>query len=308
MTAHWVASRVRGRALLQRRLGHDVASQLGALNSLDAAIRQLAGTAYGRGFDPEGGLASAEHGIWATLLWHLRILAGWCPPQGASMIRVLAGGFEISNITQHFAVLAGHGPSYYVLGSLDSSWARVRAANSANEVRLTLARSDWGDPGSTDPHIVRLCLELAWARRIAEGIDEARSWAISFATLTLARVLAAGAMDVLSESARHDLHLLFGRRVEHLTTLADLADFSNNEIQLALGPPGGDSELWCLEARFWRRVESESVVLLRKADMGAAYIVAIVGLLAVDAWRAQAALELAANGGGTLAEVLYGAA
>jgi hypothetical protein len=41
-------------------------------------------------------LAAAQHAVSATMLWHLRVLAGWVPPYASGPLRVLAAGFEIA--------------------------------------------------------------------------------------------------------------------------------------------------------------------------------------------------------------------
>ncbi|HTS15274.1 MAG TPA: hypothetical protein VMH24_06380, partial [Candidatus Sulfotelmatobacter sp.] len=67
---------------------------------------------------------------------------------------------------------------------------------------------------------------------------------------------------------------------------------------------GIDEALWRAEAGWWRRVESDAnaLAVAPRPDPGA--LVGAAALLVVDAWRVRAALEVAARGGGRLAEVL----
>ncbi|MFI5079696.1 MAG: hypothetical protein ACHQCE_01390, partial [Streptosporangiales bacterium] len=79
MSTGWVAGSVRARALARRRLGAAAARQLAASGSLADALRVLAATHYGR--EDLGGqtLAGAQHAVARTVLWDLRVLAGWLP-------------------------------------------------------------------------------------------------------------------------------------------------------------------------------------------------------------------------------------
>ena len=52
-------------------------------------------------------VVAAQRGVAETLLWHLRILAGWLPAAGAGLMRALAGWFELQNIDARLAALAG---------------------------------------------------------------------------------------------------------------------------------------------------------------------------------------------------------
>jgi hypothetical protein len=65
--------------------------------------------------------------------------------------------------------------------------------------------------------------------------------------------------------------------------------------------------LWEAEARWWARVDHEGAALARRPVAGRPSIVGATALLAVDAWRVRAALELAARGGGPT-EVLHAVA
>ncbi len=59
----------------------------------------------------------------------------------------------------------------------------------------------------------------------------------------------------------------------------------------------GVGDLWRAEAAWRRRVADDAWSLLRRGRNGPESIVGAVGVLAAEAWRVQAALELAARGG-----------
>lgn len=63
----------------------------GRLPSLEVALAALADTPYGHELHPGQPLAEAQRAVTATLLWHLRVLAGWLPREGPGMLRLLAG-------------------------------------------------------------------------------------------------------------------------------------------------------------------------------------------------------------------------
>ncbi|MCD0484518.1 V-type ATPase subunit [Streptacidiphilus sp. ASG 303] len=110
MTAAWAAGAARARAVASRRAGAPLARTLAAQRTLPDALRLLAATPYRRGLDPHAPPAAAERALHATLLWNLRVLAGWQPPAGAAMLRLLASGFEIANIEGHLRTLTAAGP------------------------------------------------------------------------------------------------------------------------------------------------------------------------------------------------------
>ncbi|HET8680706.1 MAG TPA: hypothetical protein VFM54_02350, partial [Micromonosporaceae bacterium] len=158
MTARWVAGSVRSRALPNRRLGSAGARALAASPSLDDAVEALARSPYRRFVRVGDPLAAAQRGVADTLLWHLRVLAGWVPSDGVRALRLLAGWFEVANVAGLAASLAAGGTAAggtaaaeqpyltpgerpYQLGRLATAWPRLATASSAAELRLALARS-----------------------------------------------------------------------------------------------------------------------------------------------------------------------
>lgn len=280
MMAGWVAAGVRARALTRRRMGFEGARRLAARPTLDEAIDVLSLSPYRREVQPEMDLSMAQRAIGATLLWHLRIMAGWCPPLDPTPVRLLAGGFEIANVVGHLLRCSG-GPSTgppFELGSLATAWPAVSAARTAPEVRLALARSAWGDPGTDDVGGVNLYLRLRWAMRVYQAVPEAARWAGDAADLITARA--------------PSLHpaVAQGGRARPARRPASTED--------RRGP-----ERWRSESLWWQSMERSAADLAARPPHGPAPVVGAVGLLAADAWRVRAGLALAAGGGGDLREV-----
>ena len=100
MTAGWVAGTVRAQAMARRVLGADAARQLAACRSLEEAQRMLRSTPFSGAAEPGLSLAAAQHAVAETILWDMRVLAGWLPREGVSLLRLLAGWFEIANVDE----------------------------------------------------------------------------------------------------------------------------------------------------------------------------------------------------------------
>lgn len=107
MSAGWVAGSVRARALARRRLGAEETRRLASCGSLSDALRMLAATAYGAGLRPGQPLAVAQREIASSVLWDLRVLAGWLPSEGLRLLRVLGAWFELANIDELLQSIAG---------------------------------------------------------------------------------------------------------------------------------------------------------------------------------------------------------
>ncbi len=312
MTAGWVAGSVRARALTRRRLGRAGCRELAGLPSLDAAVTRLASTSYGHDVRAGQSLAVAEHAVGETLLWHLRVLAGWLPPGGAGMLRVLAAGFEIANTDEHLRQLSGReGTAYgvvtpYRLGTLSTAWPRLASTTSMSEVRAVLRASPWGDPGDSSERAVRQAMRLSWAGRVAATAPTARTWASAAAVLLVARALPATSQRLPADLARAATSLL-GRDAMAARTLDELAGSLPRSLRWvladqAVGGAGGDpDELWRAEGHWWRRVEADGFALVRSAGLGPDVQVGVAAVLAADAWRVRAALELAVRGGTSVA-------
>lgn len=309
MTAGWIAAGVRGRGLLRRRCGPEEGRRLASSSSLASALARLEPTPYGREIRPDMDLETAQHMVSATVVWHLRVLAGWEPPLGAGPLRLLAGGFEIANITGHLLELAGKlARTPYELGSLATAWPAVSAARTPAEARAALRSSAWGDPGSEKLPEIRLGLQFAWARRLFDGAPGTADWATAGASLLMARVLTASARSSLSPAAEQDATHLLGPEWRHATSLEDLGRHLFRGPARSLQGAGNTDQLWRAEAQWWEMVEASATSLVARSRPDASSGVGIGALLAVDAWRIRGALAMAARGGGDLAEVVDGVA
>ena len=178
MTAGWVAGTVRAKAMARRVLGTEAARQIAASRSLRTAQRILQPTRYHDAAETDLTLAMAQHVVAATILWDLRVLAGWLPRDGVSLLRLLAGWFEIANVDELLQAQAGlpAGPEFQ-LGALATAWPRLSEARSTAELRHALSASAWGDPGGDTSRDIRLAMRARWAARVAVSGDRARAWA-----------------------------------------------------------------------------------------------------------------------------------
>jgi len=304
MSPGWVAGSVRARHLLARRLGRAEASALARAPSLDAALERLAASAYGRRCRPGLDLAGAQRAVADTALWHIRVLAGWAPPRAIESVRVLAAWFEIANVDDRLAYLAGADvPAPFELGGLATAWPHLAPAQSTGELRALLIGSQWGDPGSADAPTIRLALRLAWARRVLASVEEAADWAAGGVALLLARelFLADRPADRLMDLRPPGV----GSAWLEASSLGALRAALPTQSAWVLEGVSEPSELWRCEAAWWRRVEADAQRLVRAANMGAAAVLGAVALLGVDAWHVVGALEAAARGGGPAAVEVF---
>lgn len=292
----WVAGSVRARHLLSRRIGRERARAVAGSPSLEDALAALSGSAYGRYVRPGMGLARAQRAVAETALWHIRVLAGWAPPGAQDAIRALAAWFELANIEDRLAFLAGgEATSPFALGGLATAWPRLAEARTVSDVRGALAASPWGDPGGPEPADLRLGLRLAWARRVLQSVPEAGDWAAGAVALVVARerFLAGRPADDLAT------HRPPGIGVEwaEAGSLRTLREALPAQAAWALGVVEEPADLWRAEVAWWRRVDQDVEGLAHAPLMGEPMVIGSVVGLGVDAWRTAAALESAARGG-----------
>jgi len=300
--AGWVAGVTRARAMVSRRLGAHAAREVAAAATLDDALRYLEATAYRRDLDAEGGLAAAQRSVAATLLWHLRVLAGWLPRPGAGAVRVLAAGFEVANVDAHLRALSGatpDRPSPYRLGGLATAWPRLADTRSPAELRGVLASCAWGDPGDDSAAAVGSGLRISAAARTAGAVPEAVFWAAGRLALLVGRELFVHGRRLTEPSDRRAARVL-GSGALRAATFADFRRQLPGPARWAVDGIEEPADLWRAEARWWTRVEQDGSALLRGSRLDAAPVVGAVALLSTDAWRVRAALESAARGGGPL--------
>jgi hypothetical protein len=298
VTGDWIAVGVRGRGLAGRRLGVAGIRRVAQLTSLSDAVTELVRTPYGRDIRLGMDLRAAQHGVYATLAWHLRVLAGWAPRAGAERVRRLAAQLEIANIVGHLARLMGRpAEPAYTLGALALGWSHVREARSPSEVREALISSAWGDPGCDDLAGIRTALNAAWVRRVAERVPEAHAWCAMYAALLIARALVAGMSLVSHPVARRHLAAVIGRRWERAAKLGDLPALVPRAAVCIFEGVEKPDDLWRAEVRWRGRIEFEGLAMCSTPRPEPGTVVGLVAVLAADAWQTCAALERAARGG-----------
>jgi hypothetical protein len=300
MSFAWVAGSVRAKAMARRRMGRAATRELAASPTTELALQVLTETAYGHDVRPGLTVAQAQHAVRASLLWQLRVLAGWQPRTGAELVRRLAAWYEIANVEEQFRRFAGEpAEPAYELGALATSWRRLASCGSPAQVREVLASSPWGDPGGEGPYAVSVGMRFIWAQRVAALSPLLVPWAAGAAVLLLAREqLLAG--RTLPTPATKAASALLGQRALEAASLRELATAAGPDATWVLEGIDQPSGLWRAEAAWWRRVEDDGFALLRSTAADQRPLLGSVAVLAADAWRVCAALELSDRGGAPL--------
>ncbi|MFD8723008.1 hypothetical protein ACFV2H_34830 [Streptomyces sp. NPDC059629] len=296
MSAGWVAGAVRARALAVRCPGAAGAREIATCPSLDEALRRLGGTPYVRYTREAVGLPEAQRAVSATLLWHLRVLAGWLPRGGARLLVPLVSGFEVANVVARVSPEPQDRVPPYRLGALETAWRRLERAATPAELRAALAASPWGDPGGDTPWALVTGLRMAAARRTALAVPQARDWAVARAALLTARELFVHGRS-LPEPVRRDAARLLGVGASTAASYREFRDGLPAPARRLLADVTEPAGLWRAEAGWWRTVRNDGAALLRDGRHGPGVVVGAVAVLSVDAWRVRAALESAARGG-----------
>jgi hypothetical protein len=284
--------------MARRRYGAAAAASLASCGSLDQALERLAPTAYGHEIRPGMSLLEAQHAVAATTLWHCRVLGGWVPTEGVQLLRVLAAGFEIANVD---GLLRSFGdgnpegaPHPFELGALGTAWPRLEHAGSAPALRALLAESPWGDPGHDSPWAIRVWMRLAWAHRSVTQLPT--RWVLGATALLVARERFAVGHE-LAPAARVVAEGQLGAAAMTEGTLAGLVAALPRDAGWALEGLTDTDGLWLAEAGWWRQVERDAFRDLHGGLLEPATLIGAAGVLAVDAWRVRAALEVASRGG-----------
>lgn len=295
MSARWVAGSVRARAMARRRMGSAAVRALAASGGSAEAVRALGASSYAARVRPDDELAAAQRGVAETLLWDLRVLAGWLPAAGAETLRVLAGWFEIANVDEHLRGLAGAPPAApFRLGHLAVAWPRLAACASRTEVRSVLASSAWGDPGGATAWEILIGMRLAWGERVARRVPAAAGWARAAVAVLLARPSVAAR---LPDRAAAAAARMLGPRAIAAASVPDLAAALRPPDRWVLSGIAQPSQLWTAEVRWWHRVASDAAGLLAAGGFGPDPAIGAAALLAADARLVTAALEAAARDG-----------
>jgi len=257
----------------------------------------LAATAYGGAAQDGQDLAGAQHGVAAAVLWDLRVLAGWLPGGGLQLMRPLAGWFEIANIDELLEGFAGRPAGrQFELGALATAWPRLRGSASLAQLRAGLAESAWRDPGGDSGPAVRVGVRARWAERAAAVGGPARTWGASALALLVAgeRFVAGRPLNPAVRSAADNL---LGAAAADAATLAELRDRLPARVAWVLETADSAAGLWRAEGAWWTRVERDGFQLLRTSALDWRSVLGTTAVLAADARRVRAALELAARGG-----------
>ncbi|WP_329249022.1 hypothetical protein OG417_02415 [Actinoallomurus sp. NBC_01490] len=284
MTAAWVAGTTRARSLARRCAGPDVAREVASSPTLEGALARLDATPYRRGVRPGQPLLEAQHALVGTLLWQIRVLAGWQPGTGTAALRALAGWFEIANVD---ALLSG-GP-FFELGTMATAWSDLR---NAPDLRRALSASPWGDPGGDDARSIQLGMRMRWARRVAAISPDTRFWSAGALALLIARERFAEERPLPEPPSD-----LIGRRTAGAGDLTEFGRRLPDHAAWALRGTETPACLWAAETRWWSRLERDGRALLSGARLDLGPVLGAVAVLAVDVRRVRAALELASRGG-----------
>jgi hypothetical protein len=288
--------------MVSRRLGAPGIRDVAGAATMDDAVKYLGATAYGHDLAPGAGLAAAQRSVTATLLWHLRVLAGWQPRTGTAALRLLASGFEIANIDARLRALSAPeqppSPPPYRLGALATAWPRLSAATSPDGLRAALAGSAWGDPGDGSPAAVATGLRISAAQRTAAAVPQAARWAAGRLALLVGREVFLAGRRLTEPSARRAARLL-GPEAMRAGSWAEFAGRLPATARWAVAGVEEPAGLWRAELLWWTRLEQDGLELLRDAGLDSSPVVGAVAVLSADAWRVRAALELAARGGGS---------
>ncbi|HEU5426648.1 MAG TPA: hypothetical protein VFU74_07240 [Actinocrinis sp.] len=299
MSVGWVAGTVRARSLLSRRIGDAGARALAAEPTLEAATRRLAATTYRRFLPGDATLEQAQRAVGDTVLWNLRVLAGWVPNPGLAMLRVLVAEFEVCNLVDHLRALSGEpAPEPYRLGALTDTWNRAAATRSPAELRQVLAASPWGDPGADTPAALVTGLRLSAAGRLAELHQVTQRWGAAAAALLIARqrFLVGRAPDAASAARARSL---LGERALGATDWRGYtAALPRRTAGWVLAGIDGPRQLWLAEAGWWTQVTQDAEAMVHTARFNAELVLGCAALLLSDAHAVRAALERAARGGG----------
>ena len=294
-----MAGNVRARAMTCRRLGRAAVRDLAASPSLAAALEALGRTPYGHDVREGHTLAQAQRAVVDTLVWNVRVLSGWVPRAGVGTLRVLLGVLETANVEDHLLRLAGADPPPpYRLGGLATAWRRLAATTSAEDLQRALAASAWGDPGGATPRVVSLAMRTSLADRTIATVPSAAPWVAGATALLVAREVVGG--RALPPRAELAAARVVGPLAASARALPGLAAALPTSARWVLAEVREPDDLWQAEAHWWLRVERDGFALARQAASDPEVLVGTVAVLAADAWRVRAALELAVRGGAPL--------
>ncbi|WP_062466320.1 V-type ATPase subunit [Demequina maris] len=296
MSAAWVGATVRVRALAAGRAGPQGAVKLAAAPTLDEAAELMRTWSYGARIEGPSTPEALQRAARETLLWQLRVLAGWAPAGGTRLMRAAAADFERANILMRMRELrSGARERPYDLGAMETSWTLLSGAEGPDEMRSLLARSAWGEVPDEDEAQLADILAAASLERRASASPAARTWAARGAALLAARIVAVD-RTVPAAVLRRRLRLLLGGGWERADDLGSLAAALPGRVATVLDGVDGPHDLWRAESRHHALIEAEAAAQLRAGTARSEVVVAGIALLDVDAWRVQAAVAAVGSG------------
>lgn len=296
MTGSWVAADVRAIAMSRRTVGRAGATSIAACVDLAAALTELQSSPYARDVRPSHDLAGAQRAVASTLLWNVRVIAGWVPPSGVGMLRIAMAWFEILNVEARLRPAdRGQVAPQFEMGSLATTPGGSEPVTTGN-VLERLRSTWWGLPSQDSVRAIGLTMRSRLVARASSGVPGARAWAAGAAALIVAReqVLAG---NRLPPDVRHNLAHTLGELALEADSVDALRERLPSRASWVLDNVTNPEDLWRAESGWWARVETDGRELLRRSSFGPEPVVGAVAVMAADAWRVRAALHAAALGG-----------
>ncbi|MFF7408983.1 hypothetical protein [Streptomyces lydicus] len=294
MGAAWVAGVTRARGMLVRRLGVPGARRIAAAGTLDDALHDLATASSYRCPASDAAVPTLQREVTASLLWHLRVLAGWLPRRGVECLRLLASGFEIANIEAHLRRVSGSNvPQPYAMGALSTVWNRLAGVSEPEALRAAVTASPWRDPGDTAASMA-VTLRLTAAARTAARIPPAVRWSAGRAALLVARERFVHGRPLPATADGPAVGLL-GPAAVRASAYDNFCRSLPATAGWALHGIDDPADLWRAEGRWWRDIEQDGLRLASRARYDMVPVVGAVAVLSADAWRTRAVLELVAD-------------
>ncbi|KAD3633131.1 hypothetical protein GD627_09895 [Arthrobacter yangruifuii] len=338
MRADWVAASVRARSMAQRRLGAGTCRDLSVLPSLPAAVDALDGSVYADQLSAARTLGAAQLATRRTVLWQLRVLAGWLPTGGTPLVRAAAARFEADNIIALAAALragsradgpaAGDAGDAGQAGPDSPAGAGTRGGGTgaagpgpafpppAPAFDLGGLATAWPRLSTADSPQTLLAMLAAspWGdpgtaaalpdTLTAVWLRRLASAAPAARPWAVAGAVLIAARLLLVDNARPPERLssllrpLIGTGWTEAATLTELTASLGPAAAQVLADVQEPHELWQAEARLAARVEADGFNLLRAGLPGPDVVLGAMAVLAADAWRVRAALAAAAAGAG----------
>ncbi|MGA7986765.1 MAG: hypothetical protein WCB51_00015 [Candidatus Dormiibacterota bacterium] len=244
-----------------------------ASRDLGSAINVLSASPWAHGIDAQTPLATVERRVFSALLWQVRVLAGWLPAEGVEMIRSCVAWFEIRNVEDRIAHLAGMPARVpFELGRLGVISRALPSTDSRADIRRLLAGSSWGDPGADDAYSIRMWMLHRWHRRARDAAPELRVWGDAAVWLLAVR-------ERLADRPGADL------------VRSDPPRFPPS-WRWVTATPWTSGNLWTAEDRWWAQVEEEGARLFHSPITSRKPVIGAIATLAASARDLAVALEI----------------